>query len=170
MVNKFIDEFTTIKKQIENESEQRKTLEVRIQLADKICREIEDAQTKTTEQQSDIINNLIVINKNQSSIKDIVDSFERINERDNEHKMRAIVKMKIQLENQLQEHKQFKKKFDTKITEVQGIITNTKLNKENIETNFKNIISNFSGKISQITDDLQSLKSNQEQMKNPLVE
>jgi len=43
MVNKFIDEFTTIKKQIENESEQRKTLEVRIQLADKICREIEDA-------------------------------------------------------------------------------------------------------------------------------
>jgi hypothetical protein len=99
MVNKFIDEFTTIKKQIENESEQRKTLEVRIQLADKICREIEDAYTKTTEQQSDIINNLIVINKNQSSIKDIVDSFERINERDNEHKMRAIVKMKIQLEN-----------------------------------------------------------------------
>lgn len=116
------------------------------------------------------MNNLNHINKNQASIKDIVDSFERINERDNEHKMRAIVKMKIQLENYLQEHKYFKKKFENKINEVQSIIGNSKLNKENIETNFKNIISNFSGKITQITDELSSLKSNQEQMKTPLVE
>jgi len=32
--------------------------------------------------------------------------------------------------------------------ELQSVISNSKLNKENIETNFKNIITNFSGKIS----------------------
>lgn len=45
------------------------------------------------------MSNLNQIHKNQSNIKDIVDGFEKINERDNEHKMRAFVKMKIQLEN-----------------------------------------------------------------------
>jgi len=49
--------------------------------------------------------NISQINKNQASIKDIVDSFEKINERDNEHKMKAIVRMKIELENLVQDHK-----------------------------------------------------------------
>lgn len=62
--------------------------------------------------------------------------------------MKAIVKMRIELENLVQDFKQFKKNFDNKMKELQSVISNSKLNKENIETNFKNIITNFSGKIS----------------------
>mmetsp|Transcript_17157 Transcript_17157/g.14103 ORF Transcript_17157/g.14103 Transcript_17157/m.14103 type:complete len:217 (+) Transcript_17157:2057-2707(+) len=54
--------------------------------------------------------------------------------------------------------------------EIQNVVSNSKLNKENIETNFKNIIGNFSGKISFISEEIDNVKKNQETIKNPLVE
>jgi len=52
-----------------------------------------------------MILNLKQMDSNQAKIFDVVESFEKINKRDNEHKMKAIVKMKIEVENLIQDNR-----------------------------------------------------------------
>lgn len=103
-------------------------------------------------------------------MKEFIDTFENKNQKDNTHKLKMLVSLKISQDETRNELNYFKSRLEKYINKYDSEIKIRNSNKNNIETNYKLINDKFNDQIKLVTSNINELKQDLLVIKKPLTE
>lgn len=100
------------KQQDNNKNEEFNKINSKLEVCERISKDIESSQSIFKEQSNQITKDLHTTEMFAHQIKDIVDMFEKTTERDKEHTVKTFVSIKVSMSALEGEFKFFKKEFE----------------------------------------------------------
>lgn len=148
----------------------RNEMELKMRNLEKLSKVLDVDIEKAKSQQETIRKNLDSVDVVVNQIKSDVNWIDKTSTRENEHKTKSIVKLKIIVENISREFEFFRKEFGIKSEQLTKNLKNSDEIKIMLESNFKTLANKITDKILSLNSEVIKLKSGQETIKAPLTE
>lgn len=92
-------ELRIVKGKYEDDEHKYTEVSKQLVLSERLCKELEDNYLLFKSQNKNINDDIKMIQTYTNSVKDFIDTFENKNQKDNQHKLKMLVNLKINQEN-----------------------------------------------------------------------